>query len=413
MSDGPTFRGGQGKSFLAEPISGGPERVFIKTIDPRRRRQDAARKRFKREAAAYDTLRGLGPPELIEDNSGAWDDPSKPVLYMVLEYVPGPTLREYLDTTGPLAQPDVLEFLRVLSGVLNSCHQNEFLHRDIKPLNIVLREGSPTSPVLVDFGLSFNDESEDDLTRVGEEVGNRFLRLPEHSLGGRYPASDVTQLAGVVLFMLTGVEPRVLIDENNRMPHQRLDVRSHLETRFHGRQLFRVMRVFDRAFTQDVSKRFRTATELFENVKQAMTDADGSTDDLTDLEARLDELTAGRNLRAVHEVRRKLDRFLSFMDNAVVNYAESQGLERSVTGWNRGGSASEQWASSHLAMTVPGEPAAAYVVFKVEERTAEEFEAFADGQEVWRGQSPDSALNDAVKRAVITAFLASHEAKGP
>jgi hypothetical protein len=51
---------------------------------------------------------------------------------------------------------------------------------------VVLRNGDITDPVLVDLGLSFNDADEDDdLTRAGEEVGNRFLRLPEHPSGGR------------------------------------------------------------------------------------------------------------------------------------------------------------------------------------------------------------------------------------
>jgi hypothetical protein len=54
----------------------------------------------------------------------------------------------------------------------------------VKPANVVLRNDDLTAPVLVDFGLSFNDSDEDDLTRVNEEVGNRFLRLPEHAFGG-------------------------------------------------------------------------------------------------------------------------------------------------------------------------------------------------------------------------------------
>jgi serine/threonine protein kinase len=64
-------------------------------------------------------------------------------------------------------------------------------HRDIKPANVALRNDDITKPVLVDFGLSFNDSDADDLTRVGEEVGNRFLRLPEHAFGERGAASDV------------------------------------------------------------------------------------------------------------------------------------------------------------------------------------------------------------------------------
>lgn len=81
-----------------------------------------------------------------------------------------------------------------------------------------------TRVVWVDFGISFNHTEDDDLTRVNEEVGNRFLRLPEHAPRGSSPVSDVTQLAGLVLWVLTGVEPRALQDEaasyriNDRLP---------------------------------------------------------------------------------------------------------------------------------------------------------------------------------------------------
>ena len=79
----------------------------------------------------------------------------------------------------------------------------------------------------MDFGLSFNDAEEDDLTRVGEEVGNRFLRLPEHATGGRGAASDVTQLAGILIYSVSGCEPRVLLDKEYKMPHQRLPARAN------------------------------------------------------------------------------------------------------------------------------------------------------------------------------------------
>lgn len=293
IQDGPS--GGQGKSFLAVPRDGGSGTVFIKTILRHRRRNDQARRRFKAEAAAYEALAGLGPPALFDHNAEAWDDPKLPMLYMALEYIPGPNLREHVGSVGPGDPIDALACLRELALVTNNCHQRGFIHRDIKPLNIVLRDGDLTRPALVDFGLSFNDESEDDVTRVDEEVGNKFLRLPENSLHGRYPSSDVTQLAGVFLFILTGMEPRVLSDENMRMPHQRPDIRAALESRFVGRQLLRLMRVFDRAFTQEISKRYLSAPELVTDLEKAMETTNDDGDDLENLESRVSEITSSQN----------------------------------------------------------------------------------------------------------------------
>jgi hypothetical protein len=62
-----SFRGGQGISFVATATDGSGRRAFIKTLQ--RRRDMRARARFRREAAAYETLAGLGPPLLIENNA--------------------------------------------------------------------------------------------------------------------------------------------------------------------------------------------------------------------------------------------------------------------------------------------------------------------------------------------------------
>jgi len=65
-----SFRGGQGISFVATATDGSGRRAFIKTLQ--RRRDMRARARFRREAAAYETLAGLGPPRLIENNADSW-----------------------------------------------------------------------------------------------------------------------------------------------------------------------------------------------------------------------------------------------------------------------------------------------------------------------------------------------------
>jgi len=181
-------------SFLASAVDGSGRHAFIKTL--RRPNSRHARGRFRREVAAYETLAGLGPPALIEHNAEFWEDGRTP-LYMAIEYIDGPTLLALVRESGPASVGDAFACLRKLAAVLQRVHQNGVVHRDIKPANVVLRGADITQPVFVDFGLSFNSDGDDDLTRVGEEIGNRFLRLPEHSTGGRGAASAYTD-SGVI-----------------------------------------------------------------------------------------------------------------------------------------------------------------------------------------------------------------------
>ena len=93
------------------------------------------------------------------------------------------TLRTYrtrsTTDSGHQIIPQVLKILRVV-------HSNGIWHRDVKPNNIILADGKPNFPALVDFGLSnqkvqyFGFTTED-----GQEVGNRFLQLPELRHGKR------------------------------------------------------------------------------------------------------------------------------------------------------------------------------------------------------------------------------------
>src|SRR5205823_12392555 len=77
----------------------------------------------------------------------------QPLPYLVMEFIPGETLQQRLDRTGPL---DVLEALRIgrqLAEGLAAAHANDLIHRDIKPGNVLL-EGGQQRVKITDFGLA-------------------------------------------------------------------------------------------------------------------------------------------------------------------------------------------------------------------------------------------------------------------
>jgi serine/threonine protein kinase len=398
------FSGGQSSSFVATAIDGSGRQAFIKTLT--RVRDDRARRRFRREAATYETLAGLGPPRLLDHNAETWADVGQP-MFMALEFIDGPDLRRSVQNSGPRDVPSVMRCIQELAEIIHQCHQYNVLHRDIKPSNIVLRGGNLAAPVLVDFGLSFNDEEEDDLTRVGEEIGNRFLRLPEHTLGNRTTASDVTQLAGIFVYLLTAMEPRVLVDDAGRKPHKREPLHAALAERFQGRRLLRLESVLDRAFSSDALARYQFAPDLLNALEAALADVDNADDDLESLLTRVDEIALGEERVAIARRREGLDRILQLVHGVVRSFAQERHFNLSYSGGaaqltQDGGSIERR-----IALSMDGQQGT-FVRYRVEARDPDEFVLLADGTEVWRGTKDPhgSSLRDAVILVAAGRFVA-------
>jgi serine/threonine-protein kinase len=369
-------------------------------------RDDRARRRFRREAAVYETLAGLGPPRLLDHNAESWENLGQP-MFMALEFIDGPDLRRFMQDGGTCDIPSAMRCIQALAEVIHRCHQYNVLHRDIKPSNIVLRGGSPAAPVLVDFGLSFNDEEEDDLTRVGEEIGNRFLRLPEHTLGNRTTASDVTQLAGIFVYLLTTMEPRVLVDDAGRKPHKREALHTALATHLQGRRLLRLESVLDRAFTSDALARYQFAPDLLSALEVALTDADDANDDLTSLLTHVDEIALAEERMAIARRREGLNRILQLVHGVVNSFAQERHLKLSYSGGTAQLSQDGGSIERRIAVSMDGQDGT-FVGYRVEARDPDEFVLFADGTEVWRGTKDPSgsSLRDAVIHVAAERFVA-------
>ena len=154
---------------------------FLKAI---RAKMDSERRaRFSREANAYATVIAKGIPHLIETNAHRWEE-SEVEPYMVTDFIEGPTLRQWREGRQRVELETAVGATWELLAILNACHDAELVHRDVKPDNIILADGEPGRPVLLDFGLSFRRGAEINFeTEDGQEIGNRFLRLPELAAG--------------------------------------------------------------------------------------------------------------------------------------------------------------------------------------------------------------------------------------
>ena len=123
--------------------------------------------------------------------------------YMVMEFVAGDPLQEWIKTRRPLAEPTVIGIAAPLLEGLDVVHRSGYLHRDIKPDNIFIRRDG--SPVLLDFGSARAPAADKDLTTI---VSLGFAPFEQyHARGGEGPWTDLYSLGAVLYWLLTGERP--------------------------------------------------------------------------------------------------------------------------------------------------------------------------------------------------------------
>jgi serine/threonine-protein kinase len=130
------------------------------------------------------------------------------LLFYVSPYLKGGSLRERLDREGRLAVADVLRIAREVASGLDYVHRSGFVHRDVKPANILFADGLA---LLADFGVAhaYREHGFEVLTEGGIAVGTPAYMSPEQASGemNLESRSDEYSLACVVYEMLAGVPP--------------------------------------------------------------------------------------------------------------------------------------------------------------------------------------------------------------
>lgn len=156
--------------------------------------------RFDREARA---AARLSHPNIVSvfDRGHDLDRP-----YIVMEYVPGGTMRRVISRQAPFTPKRALSYIEDVLMALVSAHDNRLVHRDIKPENILLTERGQLK--VADFGLARAISSQSATATQGLLIGTVSYLPPELVTEGRAtPRSDVYS-TGVVLYeMLTGAKP--------------------------------------------------------------------------------------------------------------------------------------------------------------------------------------------------------------
>jgi len=131
------------------------------------------------------------------------------LVYYVMPYVEGPSLRQRLDGERQLPVPEALKIARQVVGALDYAHRRGLVHRDIKPENIMLYEGEA---LVADFGIALAVRSGHGarVTEDGIVIGTPLYMSPEQALGDPVdPRSDLYSVGCVLYEMLAGAPPYV------------------------------------------------------------------------------------------------------------------------------------------------------------------------------------------------------------
>ncbi|MCR9245883.1 MAG: protein kinase [bacterium] len=174
--------------------------VAIKLMLPGYRASAAARRRFEREARAVAAVahEHVVPIYSVDEYRG--------LPYIVMKYVPGESLQQRLDRTGPLDSRAVVRVGVQVARALAAAHAQGIVHRDVKPANVILDDNVDRAMV-TDFGLA-RVADEVSLTHSGTITGTPQFMSPEQARGDVVdPRSDLFSLGSLLYAASTGQPP--------------------------------------------------------------------------------------------------------------------------------------------------------------------------------------------------------------
>jgi eukaryotic-like serine/threonine-protein kinase len=156
-------------------------------------------RRFHREAQSATSL---AHPNIVSIYDVGEEDS---IYYIVMEYVEGQTLKQYIQQQLSLHLVDAINIMKQLTSAISHAHQNHIVHRDIKPHNILIdREGNVK---ITDFGIAMA-MSATSITQTNSVLGSVHYLSPEQARGGMANRKSDIYSLGIVMFeLLTGRLP--------------------------------------------------------------------------------------------------------------------------------------------------------------------------------------------------------------
>ncbi|MGW2177173.1 protein kinase domain-containing protein [Streptomyces sp. NPDC001732] len=189
--------GGMGRVYLGRSTGG--RTVAVKVVHPHFALDEQFRARFRREVDAARRIGAQWTAPVLDA------DPDAPIPWVATGYVAGPPLSAAVAEHGPLPENAVRTLGAGLGEALAAVHEQDLIHRDVKPSNVLLALDGPR---LIDFGIARALGATASLTSSGVSVGSPGYMAPEQIRGVDVSgAADVFSLGAVLAYAATGTAP--------------------------------------------------------------------------------------------------------------------------------------------------------------------------------------------------------------
>ena len=192
-------RGGMANVYQGEDTFLGNRQVAIKVLCSNFENDDIAIARFQREAFA---MAELSHPNIVGiSDVGEFENQQ----YIVMEYVDGMTLKQYIIQKAPLSNDEAIEITTEILSAMDMAHSHGIIHRDLKPQNVLVAQSGTVK--VTDFGIA-KALLETSLTQTNTMFGSVHYLSPEQARGSNATVQSDIYAIGIILFeLLTGQIP--------------------------------------------------------------------------------------------------------------------------------------------------------------------------------------------------------------
>lgn len=222
-------------------------------------------KRFKIEAQA---AASLSHPNIVSIYDVGHEND---IHYIVMEYVNGQTLKEYIEENGALYWKDAVNIAIQITQAIEHAHKNHIVHRDIKPHNILFTKDGMLK--VTDFGIA-RAVSSSTITMAGNTIGSVHYFSPEQARGGFTDEKSDLYSLGIVLYeLLTGMLPfdgespvAVAIKHIQDEPAEPVSIKEDIPAGVNS--------IVMRAIQKDQTLRYQSASELLRDLHRVLKEPD-------------------------------------------------------------------------------------------------------------------------------------------
>ncbi len=194
------------------------------------------------------------------------------IFYIVMEYIDGITLKEYIVRNGPLDWKDAVRIAIQICSAIEHAHSKQIIHRDIKPQNILMTQDGIAK--VTDFGIA-RAVTSSTITMVGSTIGSVHYFSPEQARGGYIDEKSDLYSLGIIMYeMITGKMPfdgespvAIALKHIQDKPIQPIDLNKDIPRALND--------IIMKAIKKEQSGRYQTATEMSEDLYRVFKEPNG------------------------------------------------------------------------------------------------------------------------------------------